>query len=69
MMDFTFEKPAWELALDTMRRGSSMPASRFLALMEPETEEAVEDALQIMEQRDILLDIGDLPDVAGGAAL
>ena len=36
MMDFTFEKPAWELALDTMRRGSSMPASRFLALMEPE---------------------------------
>lgn len=65
MMEFTFEAPAWEAALDALRAGAVMPASRFLALMENEPEEEWEAALALLDEKDILLDIFDLP--AGGS--
>lgn len=65
MMEFTFEAPAWEAALDALRAGAVMPASRFLALMESEPEEEWEAALALLDEKDILLDIFDLP--AGGS--
>ncbi len=61
MMDFTFEKSAWELALEQLPQGGSIRAARFLTLMEGESEELVEEALLELEVRGIALDISDLP--------
>ena len=65
MMEFTFEESAWETVLNALRPGSTLSAARFLALMEQESEQAVEDALQMLEEKDILLDIADLPKLTG----
>ena len=66
MMEFTFEAPAWEAALDGLRPGGEMSASRFLALMEQEPESEMEAALAVLEEKDILLDISDLPGGGSG---
>ncbi len=63
--EFTFEAAPWESVLDALRPGSRFSAARFLALMEPEAEETVEETLDALRQRDILLDIGDLPKSCG----
>jgi RNA polymerase primary sigma factor len=65
MSDFTFESAAWELALEDIQAGSTLSAVQFLTLMEGEEETVVEDALQLLEQRDILLDVSQLPKVGG----
>ena len=59
--DFSFERSAWEGNIGDILVGSSFSASRFLALMESEPEDALEEALELLEQRNILLDITDLP--------
>ena len=63
MNEFTFEPSAWELALENM--GDTLPAARFLTLMEGEDEGAVEEALLELSERHILLDVSDLPKVHG----
>lgn len=60
-LDFEFEQPPWEQALDALEPGSSISAARMLALLEQEPEEAMEAALEQMEQQDILLETADLP--------
>ena len=65
MNDFIFDTPAWETELEAIEEGGSLSAVRFLTLMEGEEDETVEDALQLLEQRDILLDVSDLPKVHG----
>lgn len=71
MIDFTFEKAPWEAVLEQMNPGDSISSLRFLALMEEETEEAVEEVLLQLELRSICLDISDLPKAghSGEAAL
>ena len=71
MIEFTFEKAPWEVALEQLKPGDSLPSLRFLALMEEETEEVVEEVLLQLELRSIRLDISDLPKAghAGEAAL
>ncbi len=71
MNEFMFEESPWDLALNSLRRGGSISAVRFLALLEGEPESAVEDALLDLEQRKIRLDLADLPKAAatGEAAL
>lgn len=64
--DFTFEAAPWEGVLDDLRPGGSLSALRFLALMESEPEAALEEALDRLEEQDILLDISDLPQFSGG---
>ena len=64
--DITFEASPWEQVLDTLRPGTQLSAARFLTMMEPETEDTVEDALEQLEQKDILLDISDLPKLTDG---
>lgn len=59
--DFSFEPSVWEDILEALPAGSKLSAARFLALMEPETEEVVSNALQLLKDRDILLVISDLP--------
>ena len=71
MIDFTFEKAPWELALEQLSAGDSISSLRFLALMEEESEEVVEEVLMQLELRSIRLDISDLPKAGhtGEAAL
>jgi len=65
MSEFIFEESPWELTLNSLKRSGSISAVRFLTLMEGETEETVEDALQELEARKIRLDISDLPRAPG----
>lgn len=65
MSEFVFEPTGWELALEDLECGSTFSAVQFLTLMEGEDETAVEDALQLLQQKDILLDVTDLPKVGG----
>lgn len=65
MMEFVFEPTAWELTLENMKSGSTFSAARFLTLMEGEEETAVEDALLSLEEKQVLLDVSDLPKVGG----
>ena len=69
MMEFTFETPGWMLALEALRPGCTMSAARFLALMEQESEEDFEEALELLTQRDVLLDTGDLPAMSGNGEM
>ena len=63
MNEFTFEyeSSGWEIALDKLHRGDSVSAVRFLTLLEGEDELAWEDAFQMLEDRQIALQICDLP--------
>lgn len=63
--DFSFEQSAWEAVIGDIPVGSSFSASRFLPLLESEPEDALEEALELLMQRDILLDIADLPSTYG----
>ena len=65
MSEFEFDRPAWEPVLETIEMGGSFSAARFLTLMEGEEEWAVEDALQFLQERDVLLDVTDLPKTHG----
>lgn len=67
MMEFSFEAPAWETYLQGLKQGCGISAVRFLAMMESEPEEDLEAALEILEERDILLDISDLTPAAGSS--
>ena len=67
-LDFSFEENPLDTWLDSLEPGSTVQAGSFLAMVEGEEETAVEDMLFAMEQRDILLDIADLPGYTGGEA-
>lgn len=69
MMEFAFETPVWEAVLGGLPAGGSLSAARFLALMEQEPESELEAALELVEKKDILLDISDLPKSASGEAV
>ena len=70
-LEFSFEEPAWLQVLQTLPRDSSLPAVRFLTLMEGEGEQQTEEALLYLEWAGIRLDISNLPKPAatGQAAL
>ena len=63
MMDVTFERAPWEIALEQIPAGGNISAVTFLTLLEDETEEAVEEALLQLELRQIMLDISALPKI------
>lgn len=69
MMEFEFELPAWETALEAVQPGTQLSAARFLTWMEQESEADFEDALALLNGRDILLDITQLPPLAAGGEL
>ena len=71
MMDFTFELPAWQAAVDTAKIGSVFSAARLVALLADAPDQEAEDALQALEDKKITLDISDLPkpEVSGQTAL
>ena len=59
-LDFTFEQSPWELLLENLRSGSTISAVRLLNALEGEDEEALEDAMQELQQRHIALDVSQL---------
>lgn len=67
--DFSFEQSPWELALQNLRRDSSISAMRFLTLLEGEDEDIVEAAFEDLEAKHIRLDISDLPEQTASAAM
>ncbi len=62
---FAPEGAAWEQALAQLNTGEKLSAAGFLALMEPETEETLQEALALLADKGISLDISDLPDLSG----
>ena len=65
--EFTFEQSAWDLEQDKLHRGGALSAVRFLTLLEEESDETVENALQDLQDKNVILDISDLPkDIADG---
>lgn len=65
MNEFVFEPAAWELALENIKPETELSAVRFLTLMEGEEEAALEEALLVLEEKHILLDVSDLPKMGG----
>ena len=68
-LDFTFGQSAWELALDGLKYGDAISATRLLTLLEGENEDAVQEAMLTLEQRHITLDLMDLPEMAASGNL
>lgn len=62
-LDFSFEAPAWEMELSSLKAGDALSAARFLALMEPEDPVSVEEALSYLDTHTVTLDVSDLPPV------
>ena len=60
-MEFVFEESPWEQALNDLNPGDSVSALKLLPLLEDADEETLTDALDLLETRDILLQIDELP--------
>lgn len=60
-LEFTFDEPAWEGVLGKLEPNTDFSALGFLTLMEGAQEEAFEEALQLLQEKHILLDLQDLP--------
>ena len=62
---FAAEIAAWEQTLAQLNSGDKLSAAGFLALMEPETEETLQEALTLLTEKGVSLDLSDLPDLSG----
>ena len=62
---FASEGAAWERSLAQLNTGETLSAAGFLALMEPETEESLQEALALLGEKGVSLDLSDLPDLSG----
>ena len=71
MMDFQFEQSPWEAYLNSCHNGASISAWNLISMLEDEDDEAVEEAFQIIAEKQLLLDLSSLPRTApmGQAAL
>lgn len=68
-LDFSFERSPWELELSRLPAGGQMDAVHFLTMMESEPEEALEEALELLEQKQCLLNIDGLTGILGSGEL
>lgn len=70
-LDFTFETAPWERYVYSLQMGDKVSAAQLLTLLEGEEEQAVEDALQRIEEACMEMDLTGLPQTgaAGEAAL
>ena len=60
-MEFSFEESPWERYLRTKQAGDVISAGNLLAMLESESEQAVEDAIGDLEIGCMVLDISALP--------
>ena len=56
-LEFTFDTAPWEQVIAEITPGGQLDAMQFLALMESESEENLEAALEMLDSKDILLNI------------
>ena len=70
-MDYCFEKQPWELEMENLNSGDSIRAVHLLSVLEQEDELTVEEALNALDEREIALDLSDLPPavLSGEAAM
>ena len=70
-MEITFEDSSWKRLLTTLEAGCALSAARFLTVTEELSEDELEDALLDREEKQILLNVSDLPKpmLTGEAAL
>ncbi len=66
---FTFERPDWELLIDSLQPHSTLSAVRLLAALEKEEESAVEDAFLALIDKGVTLDISALPPSYGAGEM
>jgi len=68
-LDISFGPSPWESWLKSKQMGDRVSAAQLLTLLEEETEQAAEDAMQEIEMACMVLDVSDLPrNVTGGEA-
>ena len=67
-MDFSFDISPWERYLMTKQAGDTISAAQMLALLEEESQQAMEDALEDLETACMMLDISELPKGSSGEA-
>lgn len=65
MTDFTFERSPWDVCADSLKRGQTLSAVRFLTLLDREEEDAVEEAFLTLQEKRVTLDLSDLPRTYG----
>ena len=65
-LDFTFDAAPWEKFLEDAE--DTVSGAQLLTLLEGESEEVFEEAMDFLEQRGILPDLSDLPRSNGGEA-
>ena len=63
--DVSFERPPWEAVLAALHPEDTLSAVQFLSMMETESDDAVEEVLQALEEKGVLLDISKLPEDFG----
>lgn len=61
MNAFQFEQSPWEAFLDTCKNGAAVSAWNLISMLEEEDDEAVEEAFQIIQEKQMLLDLSSLP--------
>lgn len=66
-LEFTFEAAAWEQAIGQIPPGGMLDGAQFLAMMEQESEETLENALALLDEKDILLTVDSLRTFAASA--
>lgn len=64
-LDITFGEQPWELLLKSIPAGGSISAVELLTALEGASEDALQEALDALNERHILLDISDLPKPPG----
>lgn len=60
-LEYSFEQTPWEAFLSTRQAGDTVFAGKMLALLEGEGGDALEDALQSLEEGCMNLSVADLP--------
>ncbi len=65
LLEYSFEMPDWEVVLSSLKPGQEFSAAAFLTLMESCSDEAVEDAIILLQDKGICLDLSSLPETFG----
>ena len=68
-MEFTFEETIWEKTLNALQPGDKISVLELLPLLEEESEDGVLEALDALEEKEITLDISDLPSLPTGGSM
>lgn len=66
-LEFAFDAAPWEQVIQALTPGGQLDSVEFLTLMEPESEDNLEAALALLDEKNILLSVDSLPEFAPSA--